>query len=462
MVHKMLADEAEERPAVAVAERPTRLARISRPLRQQFPGLGAVLVSFPSYLFSLSAGYYLLLTGGVIFFHALAQPQTMPELFDLSQWGLFFTTAWRRWDAVYFLQIARLGYNHPGLPPFFPLYPLLVRIVAWPLGNHFTLAGLVVSWLCSWGTCLWFYRLAAREYGDQLARQALLFLLCCPLIFFSFAPYSEALFLLVSVGAVERARAGRFWQASALAGLALLTRSTGLLLVVPISWELLRRSQRFRLLQDHLRARAPRWLVGNDAGTPITLAELVSKPVQRFSRWALLSLALIPLALLGYMLYLNAATGDSLAFLAGEGRWHRSLTLPWETGALLLTSLRYTWDHQILLVYFSTLIDLFLVLPLTVLVLYCSIRRQLPWFGAALYQAGLAMLLLAVPVHPGAAGWQEVLLSTQRLMLPAFPTCLLLGGFGVAHPRLAWLLRLAGLAILTIYTLQFLNGAFIS
>src|SRR5215813_4098295 len=130
MVHKMLADEADERPAVVVAERPTRLARISRPLRQQFPGLAALFVSFPSRLFFLSAAYYLLLTGGVIFFHALAQPKTMPELFELPQWGLSFTTAWRRWDGVYFLRIARLGYNHPGLPPFFPLYPLLIRIAA--------------------------------------------------------------------------------------------------------------------------------------------------------------------------------------------------------------------------------------------------------------------------------------------------------------------------------------------
>jgi hypothetical protein len=457
MAKRMLAADAEEHAPPAQVEWPTTRARVSRPLRQHFPRLADALASFPSRLFYLSAGYYLLLTSGTIWFHALAQPQAAPQAFNMV---LAFTTLWRRWDSVYFLQIARSGYSHPGLAAFFPLYPALVRLAAWPLGGHYTLAALVVSWLCTWGACLWFYRLAAREYGDPLARQALLFLLCCPLIFFSFAPYSEALFLLVSIGAVERARAGRLWQASVLGALALLTRSTGILLLIPLGWEWLRRSQRFRSLGGYVLARLPRWLVGSEDPAP-TMAR-VGQPTRPLSRWALLSLALLPLALLGYMLYLKQATGNPLAFLAVEGRWHRSLTLPWETAALLITSLHYTWQHQLVLVFSSTLIDLLLVLPLTALVLYLSLRRRVPWFGAALYQAGLALMLVAVPVHPGAAGWQEVLLSTQRLMLPAFPTFLLLGGFGVAHPRLAWLLRLCGLVGLTLYTLQFLNGAFIA
>jgi hypothetical protein len=281
------------------------------------------------------------------------------------------------------------------------------------------------------------------------------------MIFFSFAPYSEALFLLVSIGAVERARAGRFWQAGVLAGLALLTRSTGILLLVPLAWEWLRRAERPRLLGKRLLARLSRWLKKDAA--PSSAALVWPRPAMpSLSPWALLSLALVPLALLAYMLYLKVVRDNPLAFLAGEGRWQRSFTPPWETASLLVTSLRYTWEHGVLLVYFNTLLDLVLVLVIPALVLYASLRRGLPWFGAALYQASLALLVLAVPVHPGAAGWQEVLLSTPRLMLPAFPVFLLLGDFGVAHPWLAWLLRLMSLAWLTFYTLQFLNGAFIS
>ena len=85
------------------------------------------------------------------------------------------------------------------------------------------------------------------------------------LIFFCFAPYSESLFLLVSIGAVERARAGQPWQAGFLGALAMLTRSAGILVLIPLGWEVLRRSECFRRVPARLLLRAPRWLVGNDA-----------------------------------------------------------------------------------------------------------------------------------------------------------------------------------------------------
>lgn len=54
------------------------------------------------------------------------------------------------------------------------------------------------------------------------------------------------------------------------------------------------------------------------------------------------------------------------------------------------------------------------------------------------------------------AGWQEVLRSTQRLVLPTFLTFLLLGGLGVSI--LGWPGG-AMLAGVTLYALQFLDGA---
>src|SRR5262249_7772355 len=150
-------------------------------------------------------------------FRASGGQQTGPGSFSLADWGSGFTATWRRFDAYFFLQIAHRGYTNQGLGAFFPLYPVLIRLFSWPLFGHFTLAGLLVFWLCAWGSYLCFYRLAAREFGERVARWALLFLALSPVSFFSFAPYSESLFLLVSIGAVERARAGRLWQASALA-----------------------------------------------------------------------------------------------------------------------------------------------------------------------------------------------------------------------------------------------------
>src|SRR5579859_7666082 len=204
---------------------------------------GTCLKSFPSRVFLVALACYLLLTGLHLWLSGAGwRPQTSSAAPNLAAWAEAFISSWRRFDSYFFLHIARLGYTDQGLGAFFPLYPLLVRIVAWPLGNHFTVAGLLVAWLCGWGSYLWFFRLARREYGPRVARLALLALAGCPVAFFSFAPYSESLFLLVSFGAVERARAGRLWQASALAALGMLTRPTGILLLIPLGWELGRRT----------------------------------------------------------------------------------------------------------------------------------------------------------------------------------------------------------------------------
>ena len=148
---------------------------------------------------------------------------------------------WARWDSDWFLRIAEDGYSWPSsTPAFFPLYPLLV-------------AGL--------GTGLRRPRRArrrghlARGRGRRVraalppdatcvserttARRTVLFLAVAPTSLFFGAVYSESLFLLLAVATFLLAERGRFWQAGAAAGLALLTRSAGVALLpalVVLAW----------------------------------------------------------------------------------------------------------------------------------------------------------------------------------------------------------------------------------
>ncbi len=392
---------------------------LTRPLR--------LLSSFPSRVFFAAALFYIALTG----LHLWLQGTSADSL---AGWGAQITASWRRFDTVFFLQVAHRGYTNQGLGAFFPLYPYLVRGVAYLLGKHFTLAALVVAWTCAWGSFAWFYRLAEREFGARIARLALLFLAFCPVGLFAFAPYSESVFLLVSIGAVERARAGRFWQAGLLGALGMLARPTGILLLIPLGWECLRR-----------------------------LAWVKQKPWRDSSRWLpWLSLALIPAALLGYMLALKLETGNPLAFLHGENLWSRHLTMPWETAGLFGLAFQHAWLAGDATVFIGNIVDLLLTVPLPLLVLYLSTRRRAIWFGAALYQLALTLLLVAIPVHPGPDGPYEIFFSTQRFMLPAFPLFLLMGQFGAAHPRLYRVLLALSLLMLASNTLQFLAGIFIA
>src|ERR1700740_3287085 len=48
--------------------------------------------------------------------------------------GLF--TSWNRWDAANFTYIAQFGYTRVELTAFFPLFPLLIKVITYPIGNN--------------------------------------------------------------------------------------------------------------------------------------------------------------------------------------------------------------------------------------------------------------------------------------------------------------------------------------
>ena len=99
------------------------------------------------------------------------------------------------------------------------------------LAGHAVLAGVVVSLAAGAAAFVLLYRLTSDRLGEEAARRTTLFLALAPTSLFFGAVYSESLFLLLAVATFLAAERGRFWQAGALAGLALLTRSAGVALL---------------------------------------------------------------------------------------------------------------------------------------------------------------------------------------------------------------------------------------
>lgn len=209
-----------------------------------------------------------------------------------------------RWDAVWFLAVAEQGYG--GSPDhakaaFFPLYPLLARIVGTPLGSSL-LGGLAVSLACLFAALVLLRRLAALELGERDAGATVLLVAFFPTAFFFSAVYSESLFLLLSVATLLAARRGRWAWAGALGALAALTRNSGVLLLVPALLLYL-----YGPRADRPGGEAPgaRW-----------------RPRHRLEP-DVLWLALIPLGLLAYLAYLGIALGAPLAPLEAQRLWAR-------------------------------------------------------------------------------------------------------------------------------------------
>lgn len=144
-----------------------------------------------------------------------------------------------RWDAVWYLSIARSGYGGgSGLSAFFPLYPVTVRAAAGELrsGAALLLSAYAVSAAALVVALVLLHKLVELELGARFARPVLLLVAFWPASFFFSAPYSESLFLALSVGVFYAARTGRWPLAACLCAAATATRPTGVLLLLPFAW----------------------------------------------------------------------------------------------------------------------------------------------------------------------------------------------------------------------------------
>lgn len=138
------------------------------------------------------------------------------------------------WDASWYLRIIESGYQH--LPweslRFFPLLPLLAKVVSPVLGARVAL--LVVVNLASLGAGLLIERLARHETGDRaLSGRAAWFLAFLPPAFVLVMGYAESLLIFLGLATFLSLRTKRWGWAAAAGLLAGLCRPLGVLLVLP-------------------------------------------------------------------------------------------------------------------------------------------------------------------------------------------------------------------------------------
>ena len=156
--------------------------------------------------------------------------------------GLSF---WTGTDSRHYLDIARDWYLSEGELDrlvqlvFLPGYPLAIRLMHL-LVRDWLVAAMLCSALCFAGAGGVLYRLLRLDMSHADALRVLKYLCLLPGSFFFAAAMSESLFLLLCVCCLYLCRTKR-WAAGCLAGgLAAFTRSLGLMLVVPLVFELVR------------------------------------------------------------------------------------------------------------------------------------------------------------------------------------------------------------------------------
>jgi hypothetical protein len=140
------------------------------------------------------------------------------------------------WDASWYRDIALHGYDgvaKEGLR-FFPLVPMLARVVSWLPGVSVRLALLLVANLSALAVGYLLYDLVRGEGRSvAVARRAVWIGYLAPPAFVLVMGYAEATLMTASLVALLALRRRRWWLAAIAGVIAGLTRPVGVLLVVP-------------------------------------------------------------------------------------------------------------------------------------------------------------------------------------------------------------------------------------
>jgi hypothetical protein len=265
--------------------------------------------------------------------------------------------------------------------------------------------GFIISNLALFLAVLYLVKLVRLEFGDEpAASRSALYLLVFPgSLFFSYF-YSEGLLLFLSLAAFYSARKKRWLAASLFGGFAVLTKITGILIVIPLLFEYFEprfKAGRFRINRIKLDAA---WLL------------------------------LVPLGLLSFMAYCALKFADPLAFLHAQAAWG---TEPMTPAAIL--------GKILMLPPFNRMIYTGL-LAFVLLVIIFMIRKK--FRASYILYSGLLLIVLLLT---------NAVESTPRQLCVVFPLFIAMAFLG-KNKLLHHLFVFVSIALLSIFTILSANG----
>ncbi len=214
---------------------------------------------------------------------------------------------WGVWDARWYMDIAEHGYSTAtklaDFPdqtnfPFFPLYPVLMKLLGRALGGRYFEAGLLISNACLLLSAYVLYKLVARSWGKKIALRSIKYLFLFPVSFILSGVFTESLYLLLSLLCFYWAKQKKWWLAGLCGAFLSATRILGILIALPLLFEYL---QSIEFKPGKIRASS-------------------------------LFLLLVPLGLVAFGWYNYRVTGDFFFFMTNQAAWDRELINP--VGAL--------------------------------------------------------------------------------------------------------------------------------
>ncbi len=372
--------------------------------------------------------------------HLLAHPAIYPNR--------PFLEGWARWDAEWYLGIARSGYTYFGPDrqasvAFFPGYPLAIRGVGAVIGDQ-ARAAILVTVACGLGVAVMFFHWCAARIGTRAAAFALAVMLTYPFAFYLFgAVYGDALFIAAVLGAFLFLEKDQTVLAGVLGIVATATRPVGAAVVVGLVVRVLER--------EGVLVGSPftRLRPAGDAGTTTRIPWFPRR--FDFSRLRVrdFGVLLSVLGLVAYVVYLWDRFGEPLAFekVSGAPGWEQSPGVhTWFKLALGSRLLHPPYGTLDVGLFFQALITLGLLL------LVPAVVRRFGW-GYGAYALVIVLLPAISTKDFGGMG---------RYGLAAFPCLAVVGAWLERHPRIAPVYLGVSAAVMFLCLIEYSHWVYLS
>ena len=324
---------------------------------------------------------------------------------DFSPQGLPISTLWQQWhywDTSNFTHIALFGYYQLHLAGFFPLYPMLERLLM-SVTHDPLVAGLIISNIAALIMFTALYRLVEEDFNGERAYHAVLYLAIFPSAFFFSAAYSESIFLCLSILSFYHSRHGRWWLAGLFGFLASLTRPDGMFLLAPFCYEYLSR-------------------IWQQQGGMSLSGEQITR-ILKGIRFDILIGLCIPAGVALYAAYCYYQFHDPLAFVHAHADWNRSLHFPgW---SIVKSIVELSRDGFLSFLTMRNAIDLgadLLVLGLILLIFIGPWRLPKSMWSYGLYAVIAYLYFQLFPI----SNTDYPLESMARFVLEVFPAFIML------------------------------------
>ncbi|OKI09829.1 hypothetical protein A6A06_04115 [Streptomyces sp. CB02923] len=348
-----------------------------------------------------------------------------------------------QWDSRWYLGIADHGYayafdehglNESNLA-FFPLYPVLVKAVAWVTPGSRASVGLVVAGGCALLAAWGIFAVGERLHGARTGTVLAVLWGATPVAAVQWMGYTESLFTALVAWSLYAVLSGRWVSAGALCLLAGLTRPTGLALVAAVCGSAAVALWRLRRAAVPAPAPLPAPAYAPDPA-PGTAPELPPAshanpgpdphanpdPDRARVRRIVLGALLAPLGWLAYVGWVGLRLGRADGYFAVQRQW----TNQWDGGKETFRALRGLFVYLSNPPLFMVVVALVLIASVALFVLGVCDRQPLP----LLIFSGVLLLIVL-----GSGG---VFFPRARFLLPGFPLLLPLAlAVARAHRRVA-------------------------